>query len=75
MPTIREVALRKDGHTYIFRTDGKSHRQSLTALRRFAMTPHLSFSWHDAAVVCRKFREPNISRTIALSPTVPDRLR
>jgi hypothetical protein len=75
MPTIREVALRKDGHTYLFRADGESHRALLSVLRRFALRPELNFSWHDAAVVCRKFREPSASRVFAPLPTLSDRLR
>ena len=59
MNTIREVALRKEGHTYLFRADGESYRALLSVLRRFATNANLNFSWHDAAVVCQKIRQPS----------------
>ena len=49
-----EIALRKDGETYIFRFDNVSHRAFLNVLGRFAADPNLSFSWHAAAVLCKK---------------------
>jgi hypothetical protein len=46
MPTIREVALKKDGHTYLVRANRESHSAMLAALRRFAKNPDLDFSWN-----------------------------
>jgi hypothetical protein len=75
MSTLREVALRKDGHTYLFRADGESHRALLAVLWRFATNPELNFSWRDAAAVCKKFRQLSANRTSAVSAPATDRLR
>lgn len=71
--SIREVALRKDGQTYVFRTDGASRAALLAVLRRFVGNPDLNFSWHDAAVVCQKSRKP--CEPSVHSPRLPQRLR
>jgi hypothetical protein len=55
---LREIALRKEGQTYIFRFDAVSQRVLLGVLGRFATDPGLNFSWHDAAVVCKIARQP-----------------
>ena len=64
MSTIREVALRKDGHTYLFRTDGESHAALLSVLRRFATNTDLNFSWRDAAVASAKLRQSTANREV-----------
>jgi hypothetical protein len=55
---FQEIALRKEGQTYIFRFDAASQRALLGVLGRFASNPELKFSWHDAAVVCKIARQP-----------------
>jgi len=72
---LHEVTLKKDGHTYLFRTDGESHAALLTVLRRLAMSPELTFSWHDAAVVCQKIRQRCAKRTFNTWASAPNRLR
>jgi hypothetical protein len=52
-----EIALRKGGETYVFRFDDASHRALLNVLGRLAADPSLNFSWHDAAVLCKKVRQ------------------
>jgi hypothetical protein len=54
---FREIALQKSGETYLFRFDGASRKALLAVLAQYATRSDLSFSWHDAAVVCRKARE------------------
>jgi hypothetical protein len=54
--TFKEIALRKEGHTYLFRFDDQSHKALLSAFGKFAAAEQLNFSWHDAAVLCRKVR-------------------
>ena len=73
--TLREVALKKDGHFYLFRADSEHHAELMVVLSRFAKSPELNFSWHDAAIVCRKFRQPVVNRVPGVLPSVPDRLR
>ena len=51
MPPMREVTLKKDGHTYLFRADDESHSALLSVLRRFTTNANLNFSWRHAAVV------------------------
>jgi len=62
---FREIALRKGGETYIFRFDGSSHQALLGVLARFAVATDLNFSWHDAAVVCRKARNEEVDSVAA----------
>ena len=56
---FREIALQKGRETYIFRFDDASHRAFLKVLGRFAADPNVSFSWYDAAVLCKKARQPH----------------
>jgi len=69
-PQLREVALRKEGQTYIFRFDAQSHRALLGTLARWATDAHYNFSWHDAAVVCKTVRDPaaKLERNVPVSP-------
>jgi hypothetical protein len=53
---FREIALQKGQETYIFRFDEGSHRAFLKVLGQFAADPNLSFSWYDAAVLCKRAR-------------------
>jgi hypothetical protein len=69
-----EIALRKDGETYIFRFDDVSHRAFLNVLGRFAADPNLSFSWHDAAVLCKKVRQQCPQVVGTTSAAIPNRL-
>lgn len=73
---FREIALQKDRETYVFRFDNTSHRAFLKVLGRFAADPNLSFSWHDAAVLCKKVRQqcPKTLGTLASGATM-NRLR
>ena len=73
--TIREVALKKEDHYYLFRSDAKNHPALLAVLRRFTQNPDLNFSWHDAAVVCQKIRQPSANRGRAVPTTTQNRLR
>jgi hypothetical protein len=54
-----EIALQKGQETYIFRFDNASHGALLKVLGRFAADPNLSFSWYDAAVLCKRARQPH----------------
>jgi len=54
---FKEIALKRDGQTYIFRFDDASHRALVGVLGRFAADPGLNFTWHDAAVLCKKARQ------------------
>ena len=54
---LREITLKKGVETYVFRFDAASHHALLGVVARFAAAPDLTFSWHDAAVVCKKVRE------------------
>ena len=54
---FREIALQKGRETYIFRFDDASHPAFLQVLGRFAADPNLSFSWYDAAVLCKRARQ------------------
>ena len=53
----RELILVKDGEKYIFRFDRAADRRLVGVLGRFAADPQLSFSWYDAAVLCKKLRD------------------
>ena len=72
---LREVALRKEGQTYIFRFDAHSHRALLGTLARWAADAQYNFSWHDAAVVCKTVRDPGakLDRIVPLDQV--DRLK
>lgn len=74
-PQLREVALRKEGQTYIFRFDAQSHRALLCTLARWATDAQYNFSWHDAAVVCKSARDPGakLDRIVPLKQA--DRLK
>lgn len=54
---MREITLAKGAETYVFRFDAQSHKALLGVLARFAAAADLAFSWHDAAVVCKKVHE------------------
>jgi hypothetical protein len=54
---LREITLTKGVDTYIFRFDAVSQQALLGVVARFAAAPDLTFSWHDAAVVCKKVHE------------------
>lgn len=54
---FREIALQKGGETYIFRFDDATHPAFLKVLGRFAADPNFNFSWHNAAVLCKKVRQ------------------
>ena len=54
---FREIVLQKGRETYLFRFDDASHRAFLKVLGRFAADPNLSFSWYDAAVLCKRARK------------------
>jgi hypothetical protein len=54
---LREITLQKGVERYVFRFDAASRQALLGVVARFAATPDLAFSWHDAAVVCKKVRE------------------
>jgi hypothetical protein len=72
---FREIALRKEGQTYIFRFDAVSQPALLGVLGRFAADPGLNFSWHDAAVVCKIARQPcTKSGPAVASPPTRERL-
>ena len=73
---LQEVTLKKEGQTYIFRFDAASHPALLGVLGRFAADAQLNFSWHDAAVVCKKVRQPYSTSGPALaSPPTGKRLQ
>jgi hypothetical protein len=71
---LHEIVLRKEGQTYVFRFDDASHQALLGVLGRFAVEPSLNFSWHDAAVVCKKTRQPCANSVQALPPPSVNRL-
>jgi hypothetical protein len=54
---FKEIALKKDDQTYIFRFDDASHQALVGVLGRFAADPGLNFTWHAAAVLCKKARQ------------------
>ena len=54
---FKQIVLKREGQTYIFRFDDKSHLALVRVLGRFAADPNLNFTWHDAAVLCKKARQ------------------
>jgi len=54
---LKQIALKREGQTYIFRFDDASHLALVRVLGRFAADPNLNFTWHDAAVMCKKARQ------------------
>jgi hypothetical protein len=54
---LQEITLHKGVETYVFRFDAASRQALLGVVARFAAAPDLAFSWHDAAVVCKRVRE------------------
>jgi hypothetical protein len=68
MNKLHEVILRKDSETYAFRFDNDSRRAVVGVVARFALNPELNFSWHDAAVLCRKVRELAASDATQTAP-------
>lgn len=56
---IREmnvVAIVKGEERYVFLFDRQSHGAMLKQLGRFAADPELSFTWQDAAELCKAAR-------------------
>lgn len=51
------LALVKGGERYIYVYDDASRRQLIDAFRDQAASPHLSFTWFDAAVLTEKAKE------------------
>lgn len=64
---LREITLNKGVETYVFRFDAASRQALLGVVARFAADPDLAFSWHDAAVVCKRVRE-EIGRCLDATP-------
>ena len=54
---FKQIAWKRDDQTYIFRFDDESHLALVRVLGRFAADPNLNFTWHDAAVLCKKARQ------------------
>ena len=75
---MSEIVLKKDLETYLFRFDEASRRALVGVLGRFAGDPELSFSWHDAALVCkqagRQTTNPLPSPRVGEGPGVRGRL-
>ena len=72
---LRQVALRKDGQTYIFRFDAASYAALLGVLKRLAVDPAFNFSWHDVAVVCKQARQPRAEGNPSVLPPAVKRFQ
>jgi len=55
--TKHVLTIVKGREKYVFRYDDASRKALLGVFGRFAASPELSFSWHDAAVMTVKARE------------------
>jgi len=53
----RKIVLAKEGEKYVFSFDEASQKALLGTFGRFAASPELNFSWHDAAVLTKKVRQ------------------
>lgn len=57
MTVIYIAAIKRDGETYCFLFDRQNAVEVLRQAGRYASSPDLSFTWHDAAIASQKVRE------------------
>lgn len=63
-PDINLIGLIKGQERYLFKCDDtpESRGVIIRTLSRFASNKDLSFSWYDAAVLCKRIRENDLQK-------------
>jgi hypothetical protein len=65
--TYHEISLRKGAETYVFRFDEHNRKAVIGVFARFANDAHLSFTWRDAAELCKRIRNGQTTMTVESS--------
>ena len=56
-PEMHVLAICKGRERYVFLWRDGDRQRLFQSQGRFASNPELSFTWHDAAMLCKKVRE------------------